>query len=91
MPGGYDFNSEFDTYILAYCPDTCSWFATNRRFFYYEYPREFESEAEAIEYFKARPHEFLFIETGLGVYRPAFLEERVFLDNIGVWLDAFPF
>ena len=33
VPDGFSFSTEFDTYILAYCPDDCTWFATNKRFF----------------------------------------------------------
>lgn len=53
-----DFNTEFPTWILAYCVDTNSWFCTNKRFFYYEYPVEFGSENEGIEYFKEHVTEF---------------------------------
>ena len=38
IPDGYEFSTEFPTYILGFCPDTDSWFATNQRFFFYEYP-----------------------------------------------------
>ena len=41
VPDGMDFSTEFDTYIIAYCPDQCEWFVTNHRFFYYEYDMEF--------------------------------------------------
>jgi hypothetical protein len=53
-----DFNEEFPTWILAYCVDTNSWFCTNKRFFYYEYPVEFDSEEAGIEYFKSHVTEF---------------------------------
>lgn len=53
-----DFSTEFPTWILAYCVDTNSWFCTNKRFFYYEYPVEFESEEEGISYFKNHITEF---------------------------------
>ena len=76
---GHDFNSEFDTYILAFCPDTASWFVTNKRFFFYEYPMDFPNEAAAIGYFKRNPEVFWEIEQdimkGHGSY-------GVYLDNI---------
>lgn len=55
----YDFTTEFPTWIIAYCPDTDSWFCTNQRFFYYEYPDEFQCENDAITYFKNHIDEFI--------------------------------
>lgn len=81
VPEEYDFCSEFDTWILAFCPDSDSWFATNRRFFFYEYPMEFPNEKAAIDYFKRNPNEFLDLENNIGVYRPCFNKGRVQLDN----------
>lgn len=81
IPKDYNFNTAFDTYILAFCPDTDSWFATNQRFFYYEYRKEFESESEAIEYFKNNPNVFLEQEERMNVYRPSFYDGGVYLDN----------
>lgn len=46
-----DFNTEFPTYILAFCPDTDTWFATNKRFFFYEYDKEFQTKDEAELFF----------------------------------------
>ena len=51
IPEEYDFNTEFSTWIIAYCVDTNSWFCTNKRFFYYEYPYEFQCENDAVNYF----------------------------------------
>ena len=81
VPEEYDFCSEFDTWILAFCPDLDSWFATNRRFFFYEYPMEFPNERAAIGYFKRNPNVFLNLENNMGVYRPDFNEGGVWLDN----------
>ena len=81
VPEGYDFSSEFDTWILAFCPDSDSWFATNRRFFFYEYSMEFPNEKAAIDYFKRNPNEFLNLENNIGVYRPCFNKGGVWLDN----------
>lgn len=54
----YNFSTEFPTWIIAYCIDTNSWFCTNQRFFYYEYNKEFQSENDAIEYFRNNIPEF---------------------------------
>ena len=42
------FGTEFSTWIIAFCPDSDSWFVTNQRFWWYEYPIEFQSEQEGI-------------------------------------------
>ncbi len=74
---------EFDTYILAYCPDCCKWFATNRRSFFYEYEKEFASEKEAIDYFKTHIKEFFDIEMQIAEYRPSIAYGKVWLSNTG--------
>lgn len=81
LPNGIDFSTEFPTYILAFCPDTDSWFATNQRFFYYEYPMDFPNEKAAIDYFKMNPDVFLKIEENMEVYRPSFYSGGVWLEN----------
>ena len=52
IPEEYDPSTEFPSWIIAFCPDTDSWFVTNQRFFYYEYDKEFESEEAGIVFFK---------------------------------------
>lgn len=59
IPEKYDFSTEFPTWIIAYCPDTNSWFCTNQRFFYYEYPDEFQCETDAINYFRNHIDDFI--------------------------------
>lgn len=81
LPDGMDFSTVFPTYILAFCPDTDSWFATNQRFFYYEYPMDFPSEEAAIGYLKRNPDVFINLEKSMGVYRPSFREEGIWLEN----------
>ena len=81
IPDGYDFNTEFDTYIIAFCPDTDSWFVTNKRFFYYEYDKEFETEEDGIKFFKENPKIFYNEEIRMDVYRPSFRKNGVWLDN----------
>ena len=83
LPDGADFSTEFPTYILAFCPDSDSWFATNQRFFYYEYPMDFQNEENAIAYFKRNPDIFLRLEKSMEVYRPSFFDGGVWLDNTG--------
>ena len=81
VPEEYDFNTEFDTYIIAFCPDLDSWFVTNKRFFYYEYEKEFETEEEGVKFFKENPKLFYDEETRMGIYRPSFRQNGVWLDN----------
>ena len=84
---GSNFSTEFSTYILAFCPDTDSWFVTNKRFFYYEYPMEFPDESSAIEYFKKNAKIFLKLEENeLYAYRPDFYKGGVYLDNINEFI-----
>lgn len=81
VPEGYDFNTEFPTWIIAFCPDTDSWFVTNRRFFYYEYEKEFATEEEGIVFFKENPKIFYDEEIKMEIYRPYFRQNGVLLDN----------
>ena len=47
----YEFSQTFDTYVIAYCPDTGEFFATNERGFFWEYDVTFATEIDAINYF----------------------------------------
>lgn len=93
LPDGVNFDTKFLTYILAFCPDTDSWFATNERAFFYEYPMDFPNEETAIAYFKRNPEVFMNLENGMVKYRPSFRDGGVFLENIkeliavpeGIW------
>lgn len=87
VPEGYDFNTEFPTWIIAFCPDTNSWFVTNRRFFYYEYEKEFATEEEGIMFFKENPKIFYDEEIRMGTYRPYFRENGVLLDNTNEFVE----
>lgn len=86
IPDGYDFNTEFETYIIAFCPDTDSWFVTNNRFFYYEYDKEFATEEDGIKFFKENPKIFYDEEIRMEVYRPSFRNGGVWLDNINKFI-----
>ena len=81
VPEEYGFNTKFETYIIAFCPDLDSWFVTNERFFYYEYEKEFETEEEGVQFFKANPKLFYDEEIRMGVYKPSFYKNGVWLDN----------
>ena len=83
IPKEYDFSTEFPTWIIAFCPDLDAWFVTNKRFFYYEYDKEFETEEEGIKFFKNNPRIFFDEEIRMGVYKPSFYRDGVWLDNIG--------
>ena len=82
LPEGRNFSDTFLTYIIAFCPDTDSWFVTNERFFFYEYAMDFPNEEAAVEYFIRNPEIFLKIEREMNVYRPSFYSEGVYLENI---------
>lgn len=61
------FSDKYDTYILGYCPDGGgAWFASNERHFYYEYPKEFNTKAEAIAFFKQKLGFFFDLSLSLG-------------------------
>ena len=81
VPDEYDFSTQFPTWIIALCPDLDCWFVTNRRFFYYEYEKEFDSEEDGITFFKTHPEIFLAKEIEMNVYKPHFYEGGVWLDN----------
>jgi hypothetical protein len=80
LPDGCDFSTVFPTYIIAYCPDSCTWFATNNRFFWYEYEKEFENEEAAVQFFKENAKLFYDLEIEMGVQRPSFFDHVVLLE-----------
>ena len=81
VPREYELNHKFDTWILAFCPDTLDWFATNERFFFYEYNKEFNSEQEAIGYFLDNALEFYKIEEQI-MKIPEFAQNKLWLSNL---------
>ncbi len=81
VPDGFSFSTEFDTYILAYCSDDCTWFATNKRFFYFEYYKEFKTEEDAVAYFENNLKEFYDIELKICNYRPDFMKNKIYLNK----------
>lgn len=83
VPKEYDFDHKFDTWIIAFCPDTLDWFATNERFFFYEYNKEFNSEQEAIDYFIDNALEFYKIEKQIMEMEiPKFAQNKLWLSNL---------
>ena len=46
------FSDIYATWIIAYCLDTDSFFATNQRHFFWEYNDEFQCENDAVNYFR---------------------------------------
>lgn len=82
VPSGFDFNTEFGTWILAFCPDTLEWFATNQRFFYYEYSTEFKNETDAVDYFIKNASKFYELEEEMVEYMPTFAKNKLWLSNI---------
>ena len=77
IPNEYDFSTKFQTWIIAYCPDTDSWFCTNQRFFYYESPEEFKCEKDAIRYFENHIDKFVDLTQQMHPKKP----NSVFLEN----------
>lgn len=73
------FGTEFSTWIIAFCPDSDSWFVTNQRFWWYEYPMEFQSEQEGIYYFVSNYQLFDKLENEMEIQR--YEKGTVFLEN----------
>lgn len=56
------FSKQFDTWIIAYCPDTDSFFATDKRYFWWDdIEHEFESEDLAIEFFRKNTTKYIMV------------------------------
>lgn len=58
LKGNENFSDKYTTWIIAYCLDTDSFFATNQRHFFWEYDDEFQCENDAINYFRNHLNEF---------------------------------
>lgn len=70
-----------DTWIIAFCPDNKSFFATNLRAFFWESEEEFDTEANAIDYFEKRIAYFCYIASSLTNE----LQDKIYLENTGKW------
>ena len=53
-----DFSKSYPTWIIAYCLDSNSFFATDQRYFFWKYNNEFSCESDAIIFFKTHLDEF---------------------------------
>lgn len=74
-----DFSTKFPTYIIAFCPDTASWFVTNQRQFFFEYEKQFQTEKKGIDFFKKNAKLFFDLEKKMAFPRPDL--QGVFLEN----------
>lgn len=81
-----DFMQPHDTWIIAFCPDTDSFFATNQRAFFWETEEEFNTEQDAIYYFERHIKYFVDIENDFMcriVYN--WNSNKVYLENTDKW------
>ena len=79
-----------DTWIIAFCPDTDSFFVTNQRAFFWEFDKEFESEEIAVNYFEHQVQYFVDLEEKIMsdmVYGWKQLD-KVFLENTNKWYSS---
>lgn len=83
-----NFSDVYDTWVLAHCPDVGEWFATNRRAFYYEYPKDFQTPDEAIEYFQNHYETFYWIERTMKLPPSSAYPDGVWLANTGERFDV---
>lgn len=68
-----------DTWIIAFCPDTNSFFVTDQRAFYWEFEKEFDSEQDGVNYFEDNVQYFI------NVANEMIYTERVWLENTQNW------
>ena len=83
-----DFNTKYDTWIIAFCPDTDTFFATNERHFFWESPNEFATEDEAIRNFALNTLYYIFVRNKLMssmFYGTINVDYKVFLENTKQW------
>lgn len=82
-------NTKHPTWIIAFCPDTDSFFATNERYFFWESEEEFDSEEAAIYYFERHIWRFVNIERYIMkdmMFGDKFSNiDRIWLENTQKW------
>ena len=83
------FDTKYPTWIIAFCPDTASFFVTNERHFFWELEEEFDSEEAAIHYFWEYAKYFIKIEkeimSGM-MFGDKFKDiDKVWLENTQKW------
>ena len=82
------FGKEYNTYIIGYCPDTDSFFATNQRMFFWESEEEFASEREAVDFFEANIQKFVILKNEIlnnVIFGYTPIHYKVWLDNTAKW------
>lgn len=76
-----------DTFIIAYCPDSDSFFVTDQRAFYWEHQEEFTTEMQAVDFFTSNINYFIdqrniiFLKCCPYSHK----ETKVFLENTKQW------
>jgi len=83
-----DFNTKYNTWVIAFCPDTDSFFATNERHFFWESPNEFKTEDEAIRNFALDTLYYVLIRNKFMsnlFYGDMNIDHKVFLENTKQW------
>lgn len=81
------FNTEYPTWIIAFCPDTDTFFGTNQRHFFWEHDKEFDTEREAVDYFESHVNEFCNIEERIMNGIRGGWCDKVFLENTNKWYE----
>lgn len=83
------FDREYQTWIIAFCPDINSFFATNKRYFFWESKEFFESERSAIEYFECHISDFVKIHNEIAKDIGGIkISSNVYLENTGKWYEG---
>ena len=54
-----NFSTKYQTYVIAFCPDTDCFYISNERYFWQEFEKEFSSNKEAMEYIKFNREYFI--------------------------------
>ena len=76
-----EFNTKSKTYIIAFCPDSNSFFVTNERHFYWEFEEEFDSEEAGVVYFEHHINDFLAINNEIMDKMCNYQTDKVWLEN----------
>lgn len=83
------FDTKYPTWIIAFCPDTDSFFVTNERHFFWESEEEFDSEETGIYYFEHHVKHYINIEKeimGQMMFGDKFSDiNMVWLENTQKW------
>ena len=76
-----------NTWIIAFCPDSDSFFATNKRAFFWETEEEFNTEADAINYFEKQINYFLDVKNEImsNIILGWKTSDKVYMENTHKW------